>query len=196
MTEQRDDEKKRRADADAITAAAAIIFHNGRYAEALEMFDRAVAMDFYNARAQGGRCLALTQLGRPDEALHAAEIAIGCDPSYAPSYTALAYCYHRLGKPEEAQKAFERALALDPDEPRVLYNVACFWAERRDEGKCRTYLERAFRVVENHTLDHAANDPDLARYAEKEWFRELVTAAKLRRARARKTGGEEPTERK
>jgi len=181
-------EQEKKQAAEQITAEAAIVFHNGRYAAALAMFDKALALDAGNVRARGGRSLALTQLGRAVEALEAAQEAVRGDPSYAPSYTALAYAYHRLGRNDEAEKAFEAAIRLNPtgaDAGRVLYNYACYWAERRDEEKCRSYLARALEFVEDHTLDHAPNDPDLARYVATEWFREMLAAAKKARLRAK-----------
>lgn len=186
MSKQRRDPREESA---ALAADAAIHFHNGRYSQALEMFDRAIALDDTNVRAFGGRSLVMVQLGQPAAAIHNAELALGLDPSYAPNYTVLAYCYHRLGREKEAQETFEKALALQPNEPRVLYNYACYWAELRDEEKCRTYLERAFHHVAYHTLEHAPNDPDLAIYAKSEWFRELL--AKAKQARRNRRGPEE-----
>ncbi len=171
-----------------LAAEGAIIFHNGFYAEALTIFEKAISLEPDNARAHTGRSLTLAQLGDPGEGLRAAEDAVRADPRHAPAYTALAFCHHRLGREEEARAAFEQALALEPDEPRVLYNYACYWAELANEEKCRAYLARAFPVVADHTLDHARNDPDLARYVDTTWFRELLADAKRRRRRARGEG--------
>jgi len=182
MTETTDEKERAAAE---ITAEASKIFQLGRFDEALTMYERAIALDPRNARAHGGRSLSLTQLGRHEEGLAAAAAAVDAAPAYSPSYTVLAFCHHRLGREAEALAAFEKALALGPEEPRVLYNVACYWAEMGDEAKCRGFLARAFDVVEPHTLDLAPRDPDLARFAGQEWFRELLAAAKRKRAAAR-----------
>lgn len=179
------DNKKAAGD---ITEEAAIMFHNGRYDVALAMFEKALALDPKNVRALGGKSLTLTQLGRAEEALAMAQEAVACDARYAPSYTALAYAYHRLGREAEAESAFRKAIELNPDgldAGKVLYNFACYWAERGEEEKCQYYLKKAFALVAQHTLDHAPNDPDLARFAQKPWFKELLAEAKLARRRSK-----------
>jgi Flp pilus assembly protein TadD len=175
-----------RSQAESLAAEAAVLFHNGRYEAALRLFEAAIRIDDGNARAHTGKSLVLAQLGRPGEGLRAAEDAVGRGGGKsATAYTALAFCYHRLGREDEAQASFERALVFQPDESRVLYNYACYWAELGDEDKCREYLARAFPAVEDHTLDHAPHDPDLARYVNKDWFRELLAAAKVARRNSR-----------
>ncbi len=172
------EENAARRRAEKLTADASHIFFVGRYAEALGLFDEALTLEPSFVRAHTGRAISLAQLGRPEDGLAAAENAIRFAPHFANAYCIKGICLHRLGRPDEAQAAYARALALGPDDARVLYNYACYWAERGDENKCREYLTRAFHHVELDAIDHSRHDPDLARFVDAEWFRETLAAAK------------------
>ncbi len=153
-------------------------FLAGRYAEALELFDKVLSINPRHARAYAGRSFSLAQLGRANEGLKATEEAIRLNPYYARGHSAKAVCLHRLRRRLEAQAAYERAIELAPDDPAILYNFACFWAEVGEEKECRRHLTRALRRDDGQVADHAPNDPDMARYRNADWFREAVAAAK------------------
>ncbi|MGD8718463.1 MAG: tetratricopeptide repeat protein [Candidatus Zixiibacteriota bacterium] len=174
------DENRRRAE--GITAEAARVFYVGLYAKALTLFDEAIALDNEVVRAYTGKSLTLAQLGRPAEGLASAEKAVGLEPTNATAYTALALCLHRLGRTAEAEAAYARAFEIDPEHPRVLYNYACFRSELGDEDACREYITRAFRHVDAEAITNSRFDPDLARYINTDWFRELLAQAKKRQA--------------
>ncbi len=169
---------KESQDAQRLAEEGAHLFYIGRYGEALALFEKAAAIEPTLVRAQTGRAISLAQLGRAEEGLAVAYDALRLDPTFANTYCVIGLCLNRLAKTAEAQAAYEEALARAPDDARVLYNVACFWAERGDEEKCRTFLARAFQHVEYEAIEHARNDPDLARYVQRPWFRELLAAAK------------------
>jgi protein O-GlcNAc transferase len=158
-------------------------FLAGRYAEALEAFEKALRVNHRHVRAHAGRSFSLAQLGRADEGLAAAEEAVRLNPHYARGHSAKAVCLHRLRRRGEAQTAYERAIELAPDDAAILYNFACFWAEVGDENRCRHHLTRALRWDDGQVAAHAPNDPDMARYRNADWFREAIAGAKkLRRA--------------
>jgi len=160
---------------------AATAFHAGRYDVALEIFDLVLNTNPHPVRAYAGRSLSLAQLGRAQEGLAAADEAIRLNSSYARAYSARAFCLHRLRRHDEALQAFDRAIQLAPDDHTILYNAACAWAERGDEAKCREYLEAALAQDDGSLVDRVAFDPDVARYADKEWFREALAKFKKRR---------------
>ncbi|TNF89392.1 MAG: adenylate/guanylate cyclase domain-containing protein, partial [Gammaproteobacteria bacterium] len=56
----------------------------------------------------------------------------------------------RIGRGDEAQKWVERALFIEPDDPAVLYNVACFYAQTGQ-------VERALDCLEKANLPGMAN---------------------------------------
>jgi Flp pilus assembly protein TadD len=177
MSEKNDENRRRAAE---IISEAAHVFYVGRYEEALSLFEEAVTLDDTAVRAYTGKSLALAQLGRPEEGLASAEKALEIEPAYATAYTALAICLHRLGRAEDAKAAYIRALEIDPNDVRVLYNYACFWAEQGNEARCREFVARAFQEAQYEEIAHVHLDPDLARYVNTDWFRELLAQAKKR----------------
>jgi Flp pilus assembly protein TadD len=166
-------------EAEALTERASNLAFLGRYAEGLSLYEKAIALEPGFVRAHSGRAVSLARMGQADDGLASAREAIRLDPADAPSYTALAFCLHRLGRDKEARSAYETALAKGRENPRVLYNYACYWAELGDEEKCRQLLTRAFHYVESGDVEHSKKDPDLAAYVGADWFNDLHAAAKL-----------------
>ena len=156
-------------------------FLAGSYEAAAAAFERVLAKNDRHVRARVGRSLSLAQLGRANEGLTFAEETVRVNPDYVRGYSAVAVCLHRLHRRAEAQTAYERAVELGPDDAGVLYNFACFWAEVGNEEKCREYVARALRHDDGQVVGHVAKDPDMARYRNADWLRELIAAAKKER---------------
>jgi tetratricopeptide (TPR) repeat protein len=169
----------RRRRAEEVTAEGSAAFYVGRYRDALELYEEALTLDGGVARALAGKGMALAQLGRAAEGLDLALAALAADPGYFIAYNALGLCYHRLGREEEAREAYERGIAVSRENPRVLYNYACYWSARGDGDKCREYLTRAFQYLDSDIIEHSKKDPDLVEYIDRGWFRELHQAAKF-----------------
>jgi Flp pilus assembly protein TadD len=153
-------------------------FLSGRYEAAAEAFRRTLNINERHVRAHAGLSFSLAQLGRAEEGLVAAREAVRLNPSYVRGYSAVAVCLHRMHRRAEAQSAYERALALSPDDAAALYNFACFWAEIGGEEKCRAYLTRALEHDDGQVASHVTKDPDMARYRDTVWLRELIAKAK------------------
>ena len=176
------------ADGETIRRAATLtqqgieLFFRGRYAEAIALLDQALAFNPLYVRGHCGRAMCLAQLGNAEEALATAERALALDPAAGLTYSIRALCRHRCGDDVGAEEDHRRALELAPDDYRGYYNFACYWAERRDEEKCRQYLTYAFQLATAAFAAVAAEDPDLARYAGRLWFRDLVADTKRRAA--------------
>lgn len=178
MTKPKSDKNKRRKAEELVFKASTLTF-TGHYREGLELLDQALALDPSIPRAHSGRAVALAQMGRPDEGLVSAQEAIRLAPAEAPAYTSLALCLDRMGRYEEAKSTYDFALTIRPENPKVLYNYACFWAVHGQEEKCRFYLTRAFQYLESGVVTHSKKDADLVPYVDSDWFEELHAAAKL-----------------
>ena len=163
-----------------LTQRGVDLFFQGKYDEARAALERAVTLTPNSPRPYSAMALCLAQLGNPRAGLEYAEKAVTLDPASAVALTARGFCFHRLGDGERAVADFERALQLDPSDYRVWYNFACHWAERGDEEKCRYYLATAFDLAPAHFAGAAGADPDLGRYSQKDWFRELLARLKTR----------------
>jgi adenylate cyclase len=89
------------------------------YAEALELAERAVALDgrYPNGRyALGCVCM---WMSRPDRAVGEFQKAIKLNPSFAAAHVVLGQMYLYSGRPEEAISQAERGIRLSPSDPRL-----------------------------------------------------------------------------
>lgn len=108
---------------DALRLHAVALRSQGRLDEALEQFDRALAVRDNFAEVWFLRGETLAQLGRADAALASLERALGLRPDYAVAWNALGLQHHVQGRFEAALAAYERALASAP-------GVAAYWGNR------------------------------------------------------------------
>lgn len=178
MVKASDTEKRKKAA--ALTQHAVELTFRGRFGEALGFAEQALAMDDAYARAYAAKAICLVQLGDAEKGLEAAERAVALEGNVGVFYSIRALCKARRRDYAAAEADYERGLALSPDDFKVHYNYACYWAERGDEEKCRAYLQAALELADAGFADVAPFDPDLARFHERPWFRELLAAAKKR----------------
>lgn len=89
---------------------------SGRHSEALEAFDKSLAVKTH-AAAQNNRGTALRGLHRPEDALTSIDEAIVINPEYAEAFhnRGLALC--DLHRPEEALESFDRAIEIKGEFP-------------------------------------------------------------------------------
>lgn len=93
------------------------------YAEAIEHYDKVIALDpdyseYYNERGN-----ILLRVGRLEEARADYLQAIRLSPPYQEVYTNLGQCYRRMGEFEKAVKCYERALDLEPKQTLALVGL-------------------------------------------------------------------------
>ncbi|CAI9753155.1 unnamed protein product [Fraxinus pennsylvanica] len=91
-------------------------YKNGRFAEALALYDAAISIDPNKASYRSNKSAALTALDRLLEAAFECREAIRIDPYYQRAHNRLATLYVRLGEAEKAAYHFKQAGAeADPD---------------------------------------------------------------------------------
>jgi len=158
------------------------LYVNRRYEEAFAAALALVKRDSNHTWAYCVCASCLAQMGRAAEGLAVAEQAVALEPTFPLALTSRALCLHRLGRDAEAEADYERALALGSDDFRVYYNIACYWAERGDERKCRGNFALAVALMRAGDAGEISKDPDLARYHGREWFKDLLAEAKSKKA--------------
>ncbi|MCI0628830.1 MAG: serine/threonine-protein kinase [Acidobacteria bacterium] len=91
----------------------------GHYKEAVECFDKALALDPLDAIAWTNKGYALHKIdrGRYEEALRCLERALELDPTDAHAWNNRGNVLNNIFLHEEALRCYERALELDPEEP-------------------------------------------------------------------------------
>jgi len=101
-------------EAGGLRAAADKLMKRGKFAEALELLEKAI-----QERPEGSeliylRAVCLGQLGKHEAAVEAVTRAIQLNESLARAYGERAYNLYRLGRREAALKDYDRCLELDP----------------------------------------------------------------------------------
>ncbi|KAG5611575.1 hypothetical protein H5410_022856 [Solanum commersonii] len=91
-------------------------YKNGRFAEALALYDAAISIDPNKASYRSNKSAALTALGRLLQAVFECREAISIDPHYQRAHNRLATLCVRLGDTEKAMYHYKQAASeADPD---------------------------------------------------------------------------------
>ncbi|CAI8597508.1 unnamed protein product [Vicia faba] len=90
-------------------------YKQGRFYEALALYERAIAIDSNKATYRCNKSAALIGLGRFRQAIVECEEAIRIQPSYARAHTRLATIYFRLGEAEKALNCNKETPYFDSD---------------------------------------------------------------------------------
>jgi tetratricopeptide (TPR) repeat protein len=103
---------------DAITLSnkGASLGNLGRNKEAVDCYDRAIALEPGFAGAYNNKGASLVRLGRNEEAIDCYDRAIALESGYAEAYTNKGISLCKLGRYEEALDCFDHAIALKPDD--------------------------------------------------------------------------------
>ena len=98
----------------------------GRFEEALQSYDRAMAVA-PDAETLRNRAHALQSLNRPGEALASYDAALQRDPKDAQSWFKRGVLLGELGRPDESLASYDRVLALQPGHVEALNNRGYGW---------------------------------------------------------------------
>jgi len=93
----------------------------GKYQEAITAYDQAIALEPKNARAWGGKGVALNQLGNYTEANEVLDEAVAISPAYAKAWYEKGNALYGLGRYDEAITAYDKALEISPEYAYLTY---------------------------------------------------------------------------
>ena len=94
----------------------------GRYAEAMEYYDKALEIDPKHALAWHNKGDALYALGRYEEAVDCYDRALEIDPNLAPAWAGKVDALRKLGRYEEALKCLEKVREMDQKDAETWNN--------------------------------------------------------------------------
>ncbi|RDX63372.1 TPR repeat-containing thioredoxin TTL1, partial [Mucuna pruriens] len=94
--------RQKKVDPEVLKSMGNELYKQGRFEEALVLYDRAIALDSNKATYHCNKSAALIGLGRFQEAIIACEESIRLDPSYVRAHNRLATIHFRLGEAEKA----------------------------------------------------------------------------------------------
>ncbi len=138
-------------------ALATVLHQAGRYTDALDAADAAVA-ELPEPAVHRHRALALSALGRHAEAVEASATAVSLDPHAATSSLVHAAVLQQARAMPAALDAAQRAVALAPEKPAAHLVMGGVCADLGDRAAARV----AYRQVLRLDPDNAAARHDLA----------------------------------
>ena len=127
--------------------------------QALDAYDRALALDPTLERAHHNRGVSLHSLGRGPQAVEAYREALRLNPRYVRAHVALGGALCKLGQETEALAAWETAIELDPAWYEAHHNLG---ALLRKQGEHALAVESFARAA---ALEPNEEDPDRRRAA-------------------------------
>jgi tetratricopeptide (TPR) repeat protein len=110
--------------ADALHLLGVLRDQAGEHAAAVELIDRAIAVQPGEASFHGNRATALLALGRAEDAAAGYRRALELDPDYAEGHYNLANLLRAEGAVVSARQHFEEALRLQPGHMQARNNLA------------------------------------------------------------------------
>jgi len=102
-------------DATVLVSRGFLLLDQGRYNDALTMFNQAIALDPYSSRSWYGKGLADFALNDYPNAINDLDRATELSPKDEPSWTKKGEVYRTMGRNDLAITAYKRALLLNPN---------------------------------------------------------------------------------
>ena len=127
--------------ADDLITRGIALHAQGKYAEALLLFERAAQLAPGSSSAWSNLGQAFYDLERPSEAVTALERALELDPRNARIWVRMGNSLSDSGQHEEAIAAFDKAIAIDPHDEVALL--------RKEQELPRFRRESARAIIEN-----------------------------------------------
>jgi adenylate cyclase len=156
-------------------------FHRGKLKRAAELFERSAELrplDYQSlvllSRVHEGLGNKERSLDAAKRAVAVAEKVLELKPDETRALYLAATPLMRIGREKEAHEWIERALFIEPDDPSVLYNVACFYAQTGEIEKALDCLDHA-RLPGMANASWIENDADLDPLREHPRFKKLFS---------------------
>ena len=157
------------------------IYHTtDRDGDAVEMFQKVIALnpDFYSA--YGDLEMVYQRLGEKQKFEEVIQRALQVYRRYLPQHPddARGHMYFavdlaQVGNTEEAKVEAEKALALSPDDPLMLYNATCFYAQMGEKRRALDTLQNAV-AAGYANFEWIKRDPDIEPIRQEPEYLELV----------------------
>ncbi|HEY8573529.1 tetratricopeptide repeat protein [Phenylobacterium sp.] len=136
-------------------AAALALARSGRFGDAIDLLDQAIASKPDDAGALALKAGLQLQQGDATAGLVSAQRALDADPSNSAAQAARADALHALGRREEALAGYERALSLNPRHAAALVNRGNLLQELRRPAEALASYDLAIGVAPGLAQAHS-----------------------------------------
>jgi tetratricopeptide (TPR) repeat protein len=141
---------------EAYTELGVVYVKSGRLDEAIELYERALAINPFDAKTYANLGSAYGRKGMWDEAISACVKALAVDPTHAivGVYSNLGLIYDKKGNVDEAISQYKKAIALDPFLAEVHYNLGLAYAKKGEIDEAIAAFKKALAVKPNLAGTH------------------------------------------
>ena len=124
---------------------------NGKYADAVVAYDKAVFIQPGNADAWNNRGIALENLGKYSEAVSSYDKAVTLQPGYAEAWFNRGVAFRKMGRYADAVASYDKAVAINPSYAEAWLNrgVALDYLGRYEESVAS--YDKALGIQPNFT---------------------------------------------
>ncbi len=131
----------------------------GKYDDAIQKYDQALALDKNNIEARGEKAFSLEALGKYSEAIDLCKEAIELDPN-SPDlkfiYVIYANSEDKLGNGKRSLQVYEEGIAKFPDFQQLYFNEAIALIGIKDYEEALLYLQKSAMLEPTHITTHNA----------------------------------------
>jgi tetratricopeptide (TPR) repeat protein len=113
-------------------ALAHHLLQDGLVDDAIDQFEKSLALEPHNALEHFGLAAALASRGRTEDAAYEYIEALKIDPNIALAHRGLGVALGKLNKLDEATLEFRRAVAIDPSDAESLLNLGNILQQRKE----------------------------------------------------------------
>lgn len=125
---------------------------SGNYQEAINYFDKALAIDPNDLDALHNKGYAFYNLGKPEQALIYFDKALAIDPNLESTLRIKGMALDELGRHEESIIYYDKALAIDPGDKATLNNKGLALANLERFDEAITEYDKALAIDPDYEL--------------------------------------------
>ena len=124
-------------------------------ASALDLVDRALALDPQAPASYNSRGTALTQLGRHEAAVASYDRAIALQPDFVDAHYNRGNALHRRGRYEAALADYDRGISLRPDYPQAYSNRGLMLSNLKRHDAALASYDKAIALEDRLAIAHS-----------------------------------------
>jgi len=143
------------------------LYYERKFQSALDLFNRALAVDPDCYQALNAKGATYAFLGRYDEGIALIRRAIDLQPNFEYAHFNLGLAYELAGRWNEAIAAYQSAIALNDRDEWAYYGIASIYGRQDNVSMVVKYLQKAIAIWSGvkgvarreHDFDPVRNDP-------------------------------------